>query len=200
MQTRHIVLLAGITVFFILIMVLSFLYGQTRRTFVSPPKVIVLESTEQIAQTWDSSGVKGRITICFTRYLNALEEKESKNVKVTELSMQKGIIRRVFHITPENAWTEIRGALSKRNDMRPTSEGFIGLFDYGRVYIMPLSRSPRIEEKALIIVEPKVWTHEELLQIVEKLKTGRISSDLVIIIRGSEKDAELFRQALAVTR
>jgi hypothetical protein len=199
-MAKHITLLAGITVFFIAVVVFSYLYGPMRRSFVSTTKVLLVESTEQTAQAWETSGVKGRITICFTRYLNALEEKESKNVKVTELSMQKGIIRRVFHITPDNAWPEISGALSKRNDMRPTPDGFIGLFDYGRVYIMPLSRSPLIEEKALIIVEPRVWSHEELLQIVDKLRTGRISSDLVIIIRGSDKDAELFRQTLPMAR
>lgn len=110
--------------------------------------------------------------------------------------MNHGVVRKVFHVAPDSAWPEINGALSKRNDMRPTPEGFIGIFDDGRVYIMPLSRFSPVAEKALIIVEPKIWSNNELMQIVEKLKSGRISSDLVVVIRGSEKDAELFRQVM----
>jgi hypothetical protein len=196
MPIKHIALLAGIVVFFFAVIAFTFLYGPGQRSFSARPQVLSVESTEQIAQTWETAGVKGRIAICFTRYLNALEKKESNELKVTERSMEKGVIRRVFHIAPDSAWPEISGALSKRNGIRLTSEGFIGIFDAGRVYIMPLSRFSQVTEKALIIIEPNVWTKAELMQIAEKLKSGRISTDLLVIIRGSEQDAALFRQAL----
>jgi hypothetical protein len=197
MPAKHITLFSGITAFCIAVVVFSYVYGPTQRSFASPPRVLSVESTEQIVRAWEASAVKGRIAICFTRYLNALETKESKEVKATELSMHHGIIRRVFHITPDSAWPQIQATLSKRDDMRPTPEGFIGVFDDGRVYIMPFSRFSPIKEKALIIVEPSVWSRDELLQIANQLKSARISSDLAVIIRGSESDAELFRQAMA---
>lgn len=197
MSIKHRAVITGIIVLFISVVAYTYLYGPWQRSFnAQSPQVLKAESTEQIARILDSAGVKGRIAICFTRYLNALESKESKGFTVTESSMEKGIFRRVYHIAPDRAWPEISDSLSKRNGIRPISEGFIGIFDYGRVYIMPLSRFSQSTEKALIIVEPKVWTEDELKQIVSKLKSGSISSDLVIIIRGSEKEADLFRHAL----
>jgi hypothetical protein len=198
MSIKHRALLIGIIVLFISVVAYTYLYGPRQRSFnAQGPQVLTAESTEQIARILDSAAVKGRIAICFTRYLNALEAKESKGLTVTESSMEKGIFRRVYHITPDSAWPEISATLSNRNGIRLIPEGFIGIFDYGRVYIMPLSRFSPVREKALIIVEPKVWTNDELKQIAAGLKSGNISSDLVVIIRGAEKDAELFRQALS---
>jgi len=196
MPVKQIVLLTLITVLFLFAVLCSNLYGPNQRSFATQPKVLSVESTAQIANELDNAGVKGRIAVCFTRYLNAQEKKESTEMKVTELSMEKGIIRRVFHIPPDNAWQEIKEALSKRNDMRKTDDGFIGIFNYGRVYILPLSKFSGLPEKALVIVDPKVWTSSELIEIADKLKSGRISSDFVVIVRGSEKDAELFRRSI----
>lgn len=194
---KQIVLIFAITCFFISAVLFSYLYGPDVRSFTSSPKILAVESTEEIFQAWETSHVKGRVAICFTRYLNSLESLESKGLKTTELSMQKGILRKVFHIPPDNSWPEISEELSKRNYMRPTVEGFIGIFNYGRAYIMPLSKFTQVTEKALVIVEPKVWTSGELTQIAEKLQSGKISSDLLVVIRGSEKDAELLRQVMA---
>jgi hypothetical protein len=160
------------------------------------PQVLTVETSDQIAQAWEKTGVKGRVAICFTRYLNAVSVKESTDLKVTERSMETGILRKVYHIAPDSAWPEIRSALSKMNGVRTTQDGYIGIFENGRVYINPLSSFSQLSEKALIIIEPKVWTAAELLKISGKLKSGSISSDLVVIIRGSEQDAALFREAL----
>ena len=195
MTAKQIVFLASIIVFFFSVVAFSSFYGPSRRTFASPPKVLSADTSDQITKAWESSGVKGRVAICFTRYLNALESKESKEPLITELALDHGIVRKVFHVVPENAWPEVQKALSKRDDMRQTPECFIGIFNNGRVYISPLSKLPPIDEKALLIVEPKVWSQEELTQIGDKLKTGRLSSDLLIVIRGSDKDAETFRSA-----
>jgi hypothetical protein len=196
MLIKHIILLAGIAVFFLSVVAFSFLYGPSQRSFNSTPQVLLAESPGQIAQILDASGVKGRIAICFTRYLNASETMDSKDPTVTEGAMAKGIFRRVFHVAPDGAWPEISATLLKRNGIRPTPEGFIGIFENGRVYITPLSRFSRISEKAVVVVEPKVWTSDELKLIAARLKSGNISSDLVVIIRGAEKEAELFRQSI----
>jgi len=188
--------LALVIIFFIAVIAFTFFYGPSQRQFVASPTVLLVASSAEIADAWQAAGVKGRIAICFTRYLNAVESKESTEVKVVERSMEYSIVRRVYHITPDVAWPEIQRELSKWYSMRRTSEGFIGIFDDGRVYIMPLSRFSNLAEKVLVIVEPKVWSRDELMQIARKLQTGQISSDLVIVIRGSEKDADLFRSAM----
>jgi len=193
MFARNIAILVGITVFSFAVVIFLYFYGPSRRVYATSPKVISLQTVDQILQTWQSGGFKGRMAICFTRYLNAHESKDSKEANVTELALHQSILRRITHIPPDNAWQEIDKVLSSRNIMRATPEGYIGVFDDGRVYVMPLSKFSHVEEKSLIIVEPRIWSHEELQQIAEKLKSGKISSDLVIIIRGTEEDAALFR-------
>jgi len=195
-MSKQISLLAGIVIFFFAVLAFTFFYGPSQRQFVASPTVILVDSTAQIADAWEATGVKGRIAICFTRYLNAAESKDSTDMKVVERSMEYSIVRRVYHVTPDVAWPEIQRELSKRYSMRHTAEGFIGMFNDGRVYIMPLSKFSNLTEKALVIVEPKVWSRDELMQIASKLQSGQISSDLAVIIRGSEKDAELFRSAM----
>ena len=197
MPIKQSALLAGIILFFFSVVAFSYLYGPMRRSFAATPQLFSAESTGQLTLILESSAVKGRIALCFTRYLNALETKESQDSKATESAMNHGIFRKVFHIPPGSAWPEVRGTLANRDDMRPTPEGFVGIFDDGRVYIQPLTHVPQLTEKTVIIIEPKVWTDAELRQIADKLKSGGISSDLVLIIRGTQNDAELFRHAMA---
>ena len=195
-MSKQNLLLVFVIVFFFAVIAFTFFYGPSQRRFVASPTVLSVDTSAQIADAWKGAGVKGRIVICFSRYLNAVEAKESTDMKVIERSMEYSIVRRVYHIPPDAAWPEIQGELSKWFSMRRTSEGFIGIFDDGRVYIMPLSKFSNLTEKALVIVEPKVWSRDELMQIAGKLRSGRISSDLTVIIRGSEKDAELFRSVM----
>lgn len=192
--------LTVITVLFTVAVIFSYSYGPSRRSFAARPTVLSVETTEQILQVWESHGVKGRIAICFTRYLNVLETKESKEAKATERAMNLGIVRKVYHVPPDSAWPEIHASLSRRTDMRPTPEGFIGIFDDGRVYIAPLSRFAPFREKALFLVEPKIWSPDELMRIVDLLKSGSMSADLVVIVRGAEREAEPFRRALGLQR
>lgn len=198
MPIKQIALFASISAFFFFAVFVSFYYGPTRRSYVSTPKIEAVGSSGQLAKALGASGVKGRVAIYFTRYLNAIETKESKEPLVTELAMDQGIIRKVFHVIPENAWTGVQTALLTRYDMRQTPEGFIGVFNSGRVYITRLSMLPPIKEKAILIVEPKVWTQEELIHIGEIIKSSYISSDLMIIIRGTGEDAEIYRTAMAL--
>ncbi len=193
---KQISLLAGSVIFFFAVIAFTFFYGPLQRRFVASPTVLSVDSSAQIADAWEATGVKGRIAICFTRYLNAVESKESTDMKVVERSMEHSLVRRVYHITPDAAWPEIQRELKKWYSMRPTAEGFIGIFKDGRVYIMPLSKFTSLSEKALVIVEPKVWSRDELMRIAGKLQSGQISSDLTVVIRGSEKDAELFRSVM----
>lgn len=196
MRHKHLAFTAVIIIFFISTIALTFLYGPWRRTYNVPSQVLSAESSDQIARIWEKAGVKGRAAICFTRYLNAVEMKGSKDINVTENAMEKGILRKVYHIAPDSAWPEIQSALSKMNGVRTTQDGYIGIFENGRVYINPLSRFNQLSEKALIIIEPKIWSPAELLKISEKLKSGGISSDLVVIIRGTEQDVALFSNSL----
>lgn len=196
-MSRNTWLLVGITLLFVLVVTISNNYGPSRRIYLASPRVQSADTTAEIARAWDASGARGRIVICFTRYLNALQGKESQDFKVTETAMEKGIIRRVYHVPPAGAWPEIQASLSKRSDMRPTQEGFIGIFDYGRVYIQPIDQLAPLQEKALIVIEPGVWTPAEIARISGMLQSGKIMSDFILIIRGTEDDVARFRAAIS---
>ncbi|MEI6297806.1 MAG: hypothetical protein WCO84_09310, partial [bacterium] len=71
MFARNIAILVGITVFSFAVVIFLYFYGPSRRVYATSPKVISLQTVDQILQTWQSGGFKGRMAICFTRYLNA---------------------------------------------------------------------------------------------------------------------------------
>ena len=170
-------------------------YAQSRRKFVSPSRVESVVSTKQLEETWINANVRGRTLISFSRYLNALESIDSNDIKATEQALGKGILRRVFHVIPDNVWLEVSKNLAGRKGVRVTKEGYIGIFDGGRVYVQPLSRFRPPEEKSLLVIEPKVWTSPEQASIVAYLTSGRISTDLATVVRGTEQDVKILRKA-----
>lgn len=199
MSSRQVALCISIVLFFLGVIIFTqYYYGPSRRVSVSPPRVDLVVSSKQLGQVWQNSGVKGRTLVTYTRYLNAKETKESTDIDVTERAMGKGVIRRVFHVVPDHAWNEVSKNLSGRKGMRPTQEGYIGVFEYGRVYIMPLSRFSPPSEKSLLVVEPKIWTVAEQAKIIANLTSGQLTADLVAIIRGTDQDAVNFRMLMRV--
>ncbi len=196
MSIKQKVVLIGITIISFSAIIFLHFFGPSRRSFVPTPRVVLVNSGAQIIQAWESNKVNGRILISFTRFLNAHESKNSTDINAAEISLNRNILRKIIHVPPDRAWPEIQEALSRRSDMRRSSEGFIGVYDDGRVYIKPFSRLDTIEEKALVVIEPRIWTDNELLQIAEKLKSNSLYSDLILIIRGSEHDATQFYDAM----
>lgn len=193
---KQLVLFVGIVIFFSATIVFTIVYGPMQRSYLPLPTVVSFQSAAEIYRALEGSGVRGRIAICFTRYLNAHDTIDSQDTRYIELSMNHGIVRKVFHVAPDAAWQEMQGELANRKFVRRTPEGFIWISD-ARVYIMPLSKFFGEEEKAIIIIEPRVWKQEELGRIADTLRSGRITSDLLVIIRGSAKDTEMFQRAMA---
>jgi hypothetical protein len=109
------------------------------------------------------------------------------------------ILRRIVHAPPDRAWPEIDRVLSTRPGMRPEpgAGGYDWVSSDVRVRIAPLSRFEAVPEPALVVVEPRVWSPEELASILERVRTGAVRSDLLVIIRGSESEVDAFRRALA---
>ena len=196
MPQRQLFLCSAIVLFFLGVIVFTqFYYGPSRRVHVSPPRVVSVDSGMQLEQVWQTSGVRGRTLVTFTRYLNAKETKDSKDADVTERGMQQGIIRRVFHVVPDSSWRDVSTTLAERKGMRPTSDGYIGIFEHGRVYIIPFSRFIPPSETSLLVIEPRVWTEPEQAKMITELKSGHLAADLMVIIRGTDQDAGNFRAA-----
>ena len=172
MPLRQIYLCSAIILFFCTVLIFSIYYGPSQRISISAPNVIPVGSSYQLENVWQSSGVKGRTLILFTRYLNAVEAMESKELKATERAMELGIVRRVFHIVPDRSWKEVSKNLEGRKGIYQTKDGFIGVFEFGRVYIQPLSHFTPPLEQSLVVVEPKVWSEDDFTQIIGYLDQG----------------------------
>jgi|GEM_PF-3206084 len=190
-----IVLLAGI-------LVLPLGYGPLTRVFVSPPRCEVAGSSADIFRFWKSIGVKGRVAVVFTRRLNgevAGKEAESP-AKYVEDALQQGMVRTVYHVVPDAAWSEVSEKISRMPGVRPIESGFAILFGAGRVHVFPLSQFMPIQEKALVVVAPAEWTTDEYGVIVNLIKQQRVSADLLAVLRGSDAEVAGLSEALAVSR
>lgn len=172
-------------------------YGPMRRSYVTPPQAHSVATSSEILRIWEREWIRGRVAVTFSRYLNALETKDAKDVKVMEQAMNHGLVRTAYHIVPDRAWPEVHDNFSRWPVVKQTDTGLVGLFEDGRVYVMPLSRFTAVTEQALAVIEPSVWTESEKRDIVAKLRSGAVRTDLLTVIRGTPADAGLFSPAVA---
>ena len=183
---------AGILLFSLAVLGLTFLYGPWRRSFVPTPRVVLASSAGDIERLWEKNRVRGRIALYFTRYLNAERGPDSSEVKFTELAMNHGLVRTVYHVVPDSAWPQVRENLAKWPVVRSTRAGLVAIFEDGRVHVLPLSQFAPIQEQTLVVVEPGVWTGDELKQIARLADGGGFTPDLLVVIRGSDEDVKSF--------
>ncbi len=170
----------------------AFSYGPSRRIFVSPGMVTRAAEPPEILQRWEAAGIRGRIAVVFTRRLNAVEpQPDGSETKYLQTAMHRGLVRKVFHVVPDSAWGEVSCNLA---GSRRTSSGFLLLHDEGRVHVMPLSRFERLEEPALVVIDPSNWTPADLQGIRAMLAERRVVSDYVTIVNGTDSDFRTFGQ------
>lgn len=179
------------------ILFLTLFYGPLRRTSALPPRVQPVLSAAEVLQLWESAGVKGRIAVLFTRHLNAERSlADEAGEKYANQAMQRGITRTLYHVVPDSAWPVVSQTLSSRRFVRATASGFILILPEGRVHVLPRSRFKPVTEQSLIVIEPDVWTSDELEQISRLVESGKQSSDLIALIRGSQQLLEKFTSLL----
>lgn len=192
-----------VTILFFSVGVLSLclLYGKLRRVFHSPAAVAEVSTSKDIYELWAQTGIKGRTAIMLTRHLNAEHQpKDSPEEQCVRQAMQRGMIRKVFHIVPDNAWQEISATLMKRQATRKESDRFVLLFEEGRVTVMPLSKLAAISETSIIVLEPGIWKEEERVYIQSLIASQKLTTDLMAIIRGSKSDSDRFRGIISQNR
>ncbi|MEW6713861.1 MAG: hypothetical protein AB1306_02060 [Nitrospirota bacterium] len=190
--------ITAIMIFFFGVLVWTFTYGPARRTFVVPGKTITVQSVSEIDGLWHTSGLHGRIAVIFARHLNLLSLGSSfPDGSYLDNAMYHGIVRKAYYIVPDRFWPEIislnkmKGALIV--PLKPTDTGFIMLHEAGRIHIMPLSKYiPETgDEKALVVLEPRVWPQEEQSRIEGFIKTGQLITDLMAVVGGEATSAAI---------
>jgi hypothetical protein len=176
------------------------LSGPARRRYVTPPRVVSVPSASGLYELWEGLGVRGRVAVVLARDLVPAEAVvETEGVAAIGRAMHRGIVREARHVLPDERWTEARFNLSQVSIYWPSEVGFLGAFEDGRVHVLPLSRLRRMNERALVVLDPTVWSDDELQRIARRMGAGAIATDLVAVVNGSARDLELLRSALQPT-
>lgn len=184
--------ISAIIFFFIGVIVLTFTYGPAKRSFVIPDKTIVVRSAGEIESLWHSSGVHGRIAVIFTRHLN----QQFSGIAFPEMdyldtAMRHGIVRTAYYIVPDRFWSDVvlENRAYRKYIVLPkvTDTGFMIFHVGGRIHVMPLSKyiAEQEKEKALVVIEPQVWSQKEYSRIDGLIKSGQLATDLLALINGT---------------
>jgi hypothetical protein len=181
--------MAAIILFCIGTIIFTLAYGPSKRRFILPDKLVTVQSARELDSIWQSSGVHGRIAVIFTRHLNNQFSGGSfPEIDYLDTAMRQGIVRRAYFIVPDRIW--FVGATKNNLErasivpLKPNDSGFTLLHEGGRIQIMPLSKYiPEQEsEKVLVVIEPDVWSQQELFKINNYFRSGQLTSDLVVRI------------------
>ncbi len=171
------------------VIVLTVIYGPAKRSFVSPERTVTVRSADELDRLWHSSGVHGRVAVIFARHLNQqFSGLAFPEMDYLDQGMRHGIIRRAYYIVPDRFWPEVvleyRALLTYIIEPKATDTGFMILHEGERIHAMPLSKyiPEQDQEKALVVIEPAVWTPQEQTRIDGFIKSGQLVSDLIVTI------------------
>lgn len=177
----------AIVLFFLGVAVWSFMYGPANRTFVVPDKTITVQSLNDVDGLWKASGVHGRIAVIFATHLDLLGLGSSYPIGgYLDNALYHGVVRTAIYIVPDRFWPEIERINTMWRAMiapfKATDTGFILIHEGGRIQIMPFSKYVPGDEKALVVIEPAIWSEQEQSRINGFIKSGQMVSDLTVII------------------
>lgn len=177
----------------VLALLYLFFYGPSRRVYAPSVRTVHLSDPADILHLWKENGVKGRLAIVFTRRLNAEESNpDGLTGKYLETALQHGIVRSVIHVVPDSAWSEVDRNLANNPAVMRTPSGFVLLYDEGRVLVIPLSKFEPVPEQALVVIEPSVWSADELHFLSRMVAERQIPADVLTLLNGTTNDAALF--------
>lgn len=108
------------------------------------------------------------------------------------LGIKHRIVRRVFHVLPEDAWTEVKGNLTRIPHAVPRGNGYrVTATDGVPVDIMRARDLLPIGETVIVHMNTDVWGEDELSVIANMVRRGRIVTD---VLTASGRGAERFLQ------
>ena len=192
------------SLFFVSILVLGAViamvtfFGATGRVFLRSPETAQIAEPYQAYDTWRARGVTGRILVLFDKSpaadpieYNSVEKPGKSNY--VSYAVKDNIVRQVYHVVTDEAWEHVKANLSGRDDAYVTDNGVrLRHINGTALYIVRLRDLPKIGEKVLVLINGEYWDGNGSEGILELLKTGRITSDLVLIAGGAP--AEFVRE------
>ncbi len=153
--------------------------GRSARKFLSEPSGVRCTVPEDALAAWRRSGVHGRVLMHFARSIAMSPQPgpPSPNDYLAR-ALDEGIIRRVYHVIPDDAWPEVRATLAARPGVARDGERFTLQKAGAPIVVGPRSALPRLDEPALVTIEGERWSPKALAEIVASLG-GPLRHDLV---------------------
>jgi hypothetical protein len=181
-----------IVLIFMIVVVWTFMYGPSKRRFCVPHRNLFLPSATALKQSWESSGIHGRIAVIFARHLNQQYSMGSfPEVDYLDIAMRQGLVRKAYYIVPDNSWPQVVQENLDRPDLivplKTTASGFTLFHIGGRINVMPLSKYiPDDNEPVLAVVDPSGWSPQELLRIGALFNSGLLATDFQTTIGAAQ--------------
>jgi hypothetical protein len=156
--------------------------GNSGRRMLPTLEVERVRAPEEALAAWRRHGVRGRVLVHFARHVAMSAERGPASPQTYLLrALEEGVIRRVYHVIPDDAWPEVDAVLASRDGVERGTGGSFRLQKAGAPIVV-ISRSglPPLPEPALVTVEADRWSPDALASIVARLRQGSPKSDLVL--------------------
>lgn len=153
--------------------------GRSARRVLDEPSVVRCLVPEDALGAWRRAEVRGRILVHFARSIAMVDEPGPPSPhNYLARALGEGIIRRVYHVIPEEAWPEVRATLAARPEVVRDGERFTLQNAGAPIVVVPRTALPRLDEPALVTIEGERWSPEALAEIATLLG-GSLRHDLV---------------------
>ena len=172
-----------IFVFFLSVILFLSSYSAYNRVYAKSPQVEIVPEPYYAHEVWKTSGVKGRILVLFDRHIGA-EPLDTllSNDNYVYLSTKKNMVRRVYHIIPDDSWEEVKKTLTKYPLVSYSKGVFRTFFDDGSfVFIMRLRDITPVKEKVLLNINGNYWDENSIQKIINMINNKILNSDIITI-------------------
>ncbi len=166
------------------ILVFFSLYGTSRRVFLQTGLIQVLKEPKECIYAWRNAGVSGRVLFHIDRRLRAEYDPDDPildNDNYMYTARSEAVVRKIYHIVPEESWTEVASNLSKLPNVAAAGPGFRYSLEGTPVFIMRAKDIVPMKEKVLIHINGDSWGGEGIEQIIGLLTDNVLSADFITI-------------------
>lgn len=168
-----------------LLLTLLFLdiYSGHGRIYLKNRFVEAVKAPQDCLNLWENKGLRGRVLFLFDRHLNAEDGIVGlKEDTYVDIAVKRNVIRKIYHIVPDNAWNDVQAALSVYPLVRRVHGYFrFFLLDGTTVFVMKIGDITQIDESVLLHVNGSYWSREQLSEIAGLVKKNVLSSDFITL-------------------
>lgn len=178
-----------IVISFLGVLLLCSFAGSAGRSYLKTPQLHTIDSPLQNYNVWRESGVRGRVLLLFDRRLGSEEDESVLNDNnYLYRAILGNIIRKVYHIIPDNQWDSVRKNLSNMPDVTFSNGVFRNTINGTPLIITTMKDIPEIKEEVLMSIDMEYWNEDGIKMMIELVNKGVIKSDLITISGNVQKD------------